>query len=87
MNSALYETINRLNNEEIIKRLQQKYYTEEAKTIALHILDERNNVDPIAKEKFIESIPFYKRHPIWTFTVVGAITTALGRAIKNLIQS
>ena len=86
--SFLYDSLNKLNSNEIVERIKMDSYADDAKAVAIHILNERNIPIPTFEENYISpKIPFYKSHPIWFWTFFSAGVTILTRLIQKIIHS
>ena len=84
MSDDLYEKINKLTDDEISKKVKGGHYNDDANSIAVAILKQRGlNVPPLEEGCIEPKIPFYKSHPIWFWTFVGAGFTILRHAIEK----
>lgn len=83
-NTSLFDSIDLLNDSEIIERIKGDYYIDEALVIAKEILIKRGVPIPMVEEGYVKpKITFRQSHPIWYWTFVGAICTAVGRFLKE----
>ncbi len=84
--SALYDAIEKLNDDEIVERIKSDYYNDEALIIAKEILVQRGLQVPTVEEGYIKpKITFRESHPIWYWTFVGAGITMFLRLIKHFL--
>ena len=86
--SFLYDSLNKLNSNEIVERLKMDSYADDAKAVAIHILNERNIPIPTCEENYSSpKIPFYKSHPIWFWTFLSVGVTILTRLIQKIVHT
>jgi len=86
--TSLYDSLNKLNSNEIVERIKLGYYADDAQAIAISILNERNIPIPTFEENYSSpKIPFYKSHPIWFWTFFGAGATLINRIIQRIVNS
>ncbi len=86
--SFLYDSINKLNSNEIVERLKMNGYADDAKEIAIHILNERNIPIPAYEENYSSpKIPFHKSHPIWFWTFFGVGVTFITRLLQRVFAA
>jgi hypothetical protein len=85
--SFLYDSLNKLNSNEIVERIKMGYYSEDAMPIAISILNERNIPIPTFEENYSSpKIPFFKSHSIlfwWLFATGAALLIRLIQKIVN----
>ena len=87
-NNDLYDSLNKLNSDEIGEKIKMGYYAEDARATAISILNERNIPIPVFEENFSSpKIPFRKSHPIWFWTFFSAGVTILTRLIHKIVNS
>ncbi len=85
--SFLYDSLNKLTSSEIVERIKMNNYADDAKAVAIHILNERNIPIPNFEENYTSpKIPFRKSHPIWFWTFFGASVTILIRLIHKIVN-
>ncbi len=86
--SFLYDNLDKLSSNEIVERLKMGSYTDDAKAVAIDILNERNIPVPTFEENHSSpKMPFYKSHPIWFWTFFGAGVTILIRLIQKIVHT
>jgi hypothetical protein len=86
--SFLYDNLNKLSSNEIVDRLKMDGYTDDAKAVAIHILNERNIPVPTFEKNYASpKMPFYKSHPIWFWTFFGAGVAILIRLIQKIVHA
>jgi hypothetical protein len=84
----IYESLNKLNSNEIVERIKMGHYSDEAKAIAISILNERNIPVPTFDENYSSpKISFYKSHPIWFWTFFSVGITIVTRLIQKIVNS
>ena len=87
INNSLYESIDLLNDSEIVERIKGEYYNDDALIIAKEILLKRGVPIPKVEEGYVKpKITFRQSHPIWYWTFVGAGLTMLLRLVKHLLN-
>ena len=91
-NSSLYNSIDSLNDSEIVERIKGNYYTEEALLVAKEILSQRGVPIPMIEEGYVkQTTSFRQSHPFWYWifvaTICSAILRFLSEPLKQLLNS
>jgi hypothetical protein len=79
---SLYNSIDLLNDSEILDRIKGNFYSDDALLIATEILTKRGVPVPHVQADFIKpTIPFRTRHPFIFWMLFSIVTTLVLRFI------